>query len=203
MAFRAVLVGFLALASACGFDPAGDRRTGGNADASATDGDASPGTPDGSPPGTPDGAPDDNADASDPILEVMVDELTIPADGEKVESNVTLDAGTTYRLVVSGVVVVSSTGGGWSADAEWFWKDSEPNSVYEGQTGDPPIDVGVAIDDDVVAAPKTPDWGNPRANHTYETEWEGDDRTIEAQFHEGNFDNNSGELTLEIWAPAI
>jgi len=202
MVVRAVLFGFFALASACGFDTAGDRASSGTHDA-ATDGDAStPGTPDGSPPGTPDGAPD-GVDAAGPILEVLVDEFTVPATGEKVESDATLDAGTTYRIVVSGVVVVSSSGGGWSSDADWFWKDSEPNSVFEGQTGDPPIDVGVAIDDGDVAAPKTPDWGNPRADHTYDTDWPGEDKTIEVQFHEGNYDNNAGEFTIEIYGPAL
>lgn len=205
MAVRAIYLGFLALvAGACGFDPAGGRASRDDSDAAAgTDSDGSPaGTPDASPPGTPDGGPD-GFDASEPLLETKIDELTVPSTGEVVESDVTLESGVTYRLVVSGVVQVSTSGGGFSADAEYFWRDSDPNAVFDGQTGDPPIDIGVAIDDTVVNGTKTPDWGGPRLDHTYEDSWPGEDKTIEAQFHERNTDNNTGDFTLEIWEPTL
>ena len=202
VARRALPLGLLALfVAACGFDPAGGRARGGGDGDGQGDVDGSPGTFDGAPGGA-DGAPSGTPDA-DPDVEVLVDTLTIEAAGEEVESEVTLLAGTTYRLVVSGIVTVSTTAGGYSADAEYFWRDSEPNSVFDGQGGEQPVDIGVSIDDPEVDGNKSPDWGAPTANHTYQELVVGDNETITARFHDGNYDNNSGELTLQIYQTAL
>lgn len=205
MASRAISLMFFALVGAgCAFDPGGGRGRGGGGDPDAgrRDVDAAPGGAPDSAPGTPDGSTTAGVDA-DPSVEVLVDTLTIPAVGTEVDSDVALLAGVTYRLVASGIVTVSNSSGGWSADAEYFWENDQASTVYDGQGGDPPLDVGLAIDDNDIDAPKTPDWGPPRSDHTYDALWPGDGSKITAQFHEGNWDNNSGELTLEIYQTAL
>jgi hypothetical protein len=201
MARRAICLGLLALAaSACGFDPAGGRANQdlgpGNADASLG------GQPDGASPGTADGAAG-GPDAGDPGGEVKVDEFTVPSTGGEAESTFVLLAGVEYRLVVSGIVTVSDQNGGFSSDAEYYWKDSAPGSVFDGQPGEEPIDIGVAIDDDDLDAAKSPDWGFPTADHVYDTVWPGANKTITATFHDPNYDNNEGSFTLRIFAPAL
>ena len=192
---------FALAAGACGFDPAGGRAGLDPSDAAAGGGDGSPAGPDARPPGTPDGSAD-GPDAGEPAVEVLVDTLTVPSTGEVVTS-IVLDAGVTYRLEASGIAQVSSSGGGFSADAEYFWQDSDPSSVFDGQGGDPPVDVGIAIDDPTVNGTKTPDWGLPTVDHVYSISWPGEDAAIDAQFHDRNFTNNSGDYTVKIFAPLI
>ena len=199
MARRAIQLAFLASAAAvavagCAFDTAGGRASPGGGDPG--DADAGPGGDrDAGGPATPDGAPGIDAD---PGGEVLIETVTVPVDGSTVESNEVLLTAMTYRLVASGTVVVATTGGGFTADAEYYWQDSNPSSVFDGQSGDPSIDVGLAVDDTTVDGTKTPDWGLPTASHVYETIWPGETAAITFQFHDRNFDNNSGSLTVEI-----
>jgi hypothetical protein len=202
MGGRAIALSLLVATAACGFDTSGGS-PGGQDGAGDPSFDASPGSiPDGSGLGAPDGSAELDAAAPDP-LGVLVDTIMVSSNGTPIDSNTSLMDGVTYRLVASGVVQVSSSGGGYSADAEYFWADNNPGSVYDGQGGDTPVDVGLAIDDPDVDGTKTPDWGAPGIDNTYVIQWPGEGAKITAQFHDVNPDNNAGDLTLEIYQTTL
>ena len=62
------------------------------------------------------------------------------------------------------------------------------------------IDAGLAIDDTTPGMTKLPAWGTYTTSHSYQVEWTGTGAAITAMFHEPNFSNNNGGLTLEILA---
>jgi hypothetical protein len=121
----------------------------------------------------------------------VIDTLTVPAMGQVVVSNVTLQNGVTYRLQVSGTFTIHDSG--TLADAEY----ADFAVLYDEIAG---VDLGLAVDDPSVDAEKIPDWGSFQRDHVYLMEWMGRGATIDAQIHDANYTNNSGSLTLEILA---
>jgi hypothetical protein len=119
-----------------------------------------------------------------------VDTLTVPSDGTIVTSNVSLESGVMYRLIASGTFLTNPTND-WFADAEYI---DFPNTVDVGSG----IDFGLAIDDILPDASKTPHWGSYSPSHSYELPWTGEGSPIQAQIHDQVYGNNSGSLTLEI-----
>jgi hypothetical protein len=134
--------------------------------------------------------PPDGATAAPVLLET----LTVPATGEVVPSTTLLRVGATYRLIASGVVSVRD---GYSGDADYYWDD-----VF-GLGGDAAggVDLGLAIDDPVIDDTRSPDWGEFSSEHTYEALVAGTGAALAAQFHDPNFGNNGGSLSLAIWGP--
>lgn len=128
------------------------------------------------------------------LAPVLLETLTVPATGEVVPSTAPLRAGASYQLVASGVVSVRD---GYSGDADYYWDD-----VF-GIGGDSAggVDIGLAIDDPTIDETRSPDWGEYSSGHSYQAEVTGTGAALAAQFHDPNFGNNSGSLTLEIWGP--
>lgn len=166
-------------------DPAADGGGGGFSDGLPHP-DGGVGTPDAA---APDGAP--------PIEPVLLDTLTVPADGQTVTSTVVLVAGASYQLVASGELVVNDDG--FSADSDFWWDDDLPGVGFNGFDG---VDYCLAVNDTVVDGNCSPDWGDFAGSHTYESTMAGTGSTLVAQFHDRDYENgNSGSLTLEIWGP--
>ncbi len=98
--------------------------------------------------------------------------------------------GETYRLRASGTFVVSTAGA--LADAE-YW---DFPSMLDGVSG---VDLGIAIDDPVVDTNRTPKWGTYDPSHVYQVDFVGKGAVIDAGYHDGNFSNNMGTLTLDVF----
>jgi hypothetical protein len=120
----------------------------------------------------------------------VVETLTVPTTGATVPSTLTLQAGIGYRLRASGMFYVGSQRLG---DAEYY--DFNRGPPIDGAAN---IDVGLAVNDPIVDANRTPRWGLFRGTHIYEVPWTGDGLPLVAQFHDGYYLDNAGTLTLEI-----
>ncbi|HEY5936723.1 MAG TPA: hypothetical protein VIU61_18875 [Kofleriaceae bacterium] len=151
-----------------------------------------------SPPTAPPGEPSSDApvDASEttpdsPPTWVVVETITInTANATPMVSQLTLEAGVTYRLRASGIASVID---GIEGDSEYYdFASPKDNSCCE--------DVGIGIDDPVVDTTTTPDWGPYSTSHVYEISWLGTGATISAAYQDTVYGNNSGDLTLEILA---
>ena len=131
------------------------------------------------------------------VVPVLLEILTVESNGNTVQSSFELDAGATYRLVVSGEIVVRDDDAGrFNGDAD-FWY-----GVVLGGDGFGGVDFGVAIDDTDVDDDRSPDWGEFDDAHVYEANIPGTGAQLTAQYHDNNYGNgNSGSLSLEIWGP--
>jgi hypothetical protein len=134
-----------------------------------------------------DAAPDDGPRPELPEI------LTIPGTGEVVTSQHVLATGVSYRLVASGTVSVADET--WYGDAEYYWHEDSPGLLFGSAEG---VEVGLAINDAEVNSDRSPNWGGFEGDHTYELVITGDGSAIIAQYHDPNYDNNSGSMTLEI-----
>jgi len=126
-----------------------------------------------------------------PVFDV-VEGLVVSVFDEETVSSTVLEAGVTYRLRASGTW---DLGGGEIGDADWY-QFAMPQDI-----GDASIDIGIGIDDDVVDDDTQPDWGPYRDDHIYEIDFVGRGAPITARVHDCCYDNNIGELGLEILAP--
>ena len=142
----------------------------------------------------PDGGATDGGPPADAGQLQLVEAMVIPSDCTVETSQKVLSAGASYRLVVSGVVTV---GDELESDADYFWNQNTPGDIRDISND---VDLGVAIDDIRVDEDRAPDWGDYRADHRYQADFTGLDDEISAQFHDTACGNNSGVLTLEIFA---
>lgn len=180
------------LLAGCAFDPGGSSASDPSSDAAPGAADARPRTDAG--PDPFDGAPP-SPDAA-PIEPVLLDTLTIPATGEIVTSTAVLETSASYRLVAQGVVDVRD--GDYSGDADYWWSN---DLGFIGGDSSGGVDLGLAIDDTTIDGNRSPDWGDYTDSHIYQASMTGTGSTLTAQFHDPNYGNNGGSLTLEIWGP--
>ena len=182
------------LLAGCSFSPGGSSGSDPDSDAGGGFSDGLP-DPDGGP-GVPDAAPV-LPDGLPAVVPVLLETLTVESNGNTVQSSFALDAGATYRLVVSGEIVVRDDDAGrFNGDAD-FWY-----GVVLGGDGFGGVDFGVAIDDTDVDDDRSPDWGEFADSHVYEANIPGTGAQLTAQYHDNNYGNgNSGSLSLEIWGP--
>lgn len=138
---------------------------------------------------------DGAADAAAMQTWTLVDTLIVPANGAPVFSSVQLEGGVSYRLRASGTFIIQSLQG-TTSDAE-FWDFDNPSGPQEGVVG---VDIGLGIDDMTVDENRTPKWGAYNASHTYEVMYTGQGRSLRANVHDGNPTNNTGSLTLQVFA---
>lgn len=103
-------------------------------------------------------------------------------------STMPLAASGSYLLRVSGTFTCTFTGE--PADAE-FW-GNPPMDFASG------IDFGVGIDDLVVDSAK-PHWTATTNDHVYEQPYTGAGRPLQVILYDSQYDNNTGNLTLEIF----
>lgn len=126
-----------------------------------------------------------------------LDTILVPGLGTPVQSRVTLEAGVTYELRVSGTFYIAG-GVDPYGDAEyWDFANGARDKCDDGFT-----DAGLAIDDPTVDDDKQPHWGPYRPDHLYVTDFVGKGAPISATIHDVGPSNNAGELTLEVWSPA-
>lgn len=119
------------------------------------------------------------------VVETMTIDTAQPTPQVSVMS---LAAGVTYRLRVSGIAQIID---GVPGDAEyWDFDNPKDNACCE--------DVGIGIDDPVVDLDTTPDWGPYNPQHIYEVEWPGAGNPISAAYQDTVYGNNTGNLQLEI-----
>ncbi len=123
--------------------------------------------------------------------------LTIPCTGQVVVSQLTYSSGQTYRVRASGLCRIDSFfGNDVFADAEYVVATFPRNR--EGG-----VDIGLGLYDTTLGFNKTPDWGSYKSNHVYEITGPGFNAPVTARFHDkanNAYGNNSGSLTLEIFA---
>ncbi len=150
----------------------------------------------GSPPAVDDatiGDPDSSLDAPPdaPPTWQVIETLTINSASSTAQTSTTVLAnGVVYHLRASGTL--SNVIDPHPGDADYFdFTAPKDKGCCE--------DIGLGINDVVVADQETqPNWGPYSPNHIYEIEWTGAGATITALFQDTFYDNNVGNLTLEI-----
>jgi hypothetical protein len=135
-------------------------------------------------------------DAAPDAPPMVVDTIIVPSDGTIVMSTFVPAAGVTYRLRASGTFTAVPPAEDPLADAEYYNRTGSSGPTDIGSS----IDVGLAIDDDVVDDMKTPHWGPFAANGIYEVDYVGTGAPLGAQIHDCCYGDNVGTLTLEILA---
>ncbi len=127
---------------------------------------------------------------------VLVDTLTVPATGGSVNSAVTLGAGGSYLLEALGTV---SAGASITADAEYasgptsfVWQD-----LVEGYESYGEGLMELRVDGNFV------EWGPFNPNHVYTLPWTGAGSTVAFDIYDIYSPNNSGSLTVNIYAEVI
>ena len=119
----------------------------------------------------------------------LLETLSVPTDGNSVNSSTVLLAGTDYIVSVSGTFQVGGPGDGL-ADAEYADFSDPPNSLLDF-TGSG-IDLGVSIDGN------NTDWGAYASDHVYSILLSGNNSTIAIRYLDENYLDNTGNLTLTI-----
>lgn len=131
-----------------------------------------------------------------PVTGGSVFSSTVRAGG--VVSRTTLVSGTTYKIRASGTFVIGGPGFG---DAEYAFdvlNQNEINNCFGLLTG---TDIGIGIDDTVNDSSKLPFWGPFDPSHVYTIDFVGLGARIELNYHDCAYGDNSGSLTVEIFAP--
>jgi hypothetical protein len=180
------------LLAGCSFKPGGSS---GSETADAGGGGFSDGVPD--PDGGP-GVPDSAPDGPPAVVPVLLETLTVESNGNTVQSSFALEAGSSYRLIVSGEIVTRDDDvGRFNGDADYWY-----GGIFGANDGFNGVDFGVAIDDSDIDGERSPDWGEFADSHVYQATMSGTGAQLTAQYHDHDYDNgNSGSLTLEIWGP--
>ncbi|MFN0251358.1 MAG: hypothetical protein ACKV2T_31070 [Kofleriaceae bacterium] len=133
---------------------------------------------------------DAGPDAMPTWIEIEV--VSVPCTGTEVASTMLLQPNTTYRLRASGQCI-SNTNGPSRADAEYAaWNYTFPVDSSSG------VDLGLAVNDTTPGDTKLPDWGSYASSHEYTTMWVGLGAPITVMFHDPDFSNNAGTLSLAI-----
>jgi len=130
-----------------------------------------------------------------PLEWTLVATLAIPGDCSDAILPFFTDDQQSYRLRVSGTLVINANN--QQGDAEYWDFSALPGSAKDTTAG---IDYGVAIDDPIVDGNKVPNWGPLSMIHTYEIELPGTGFPFVANLHDPDCTNNSGSLTLEVFA---
>lgn len=139
-----------------------------------------------------------SAQGSIPPGNVLLETVSVPANGTTVVSQSVLANGITYYLKASGTVTVDCCAG--QGDAEWF--QFPGGSVASSCGTTPDVDAGIGVDDPVEDPSKSPNWGAFNAAHVYVVSFVGKGATIALDYHDCFYHDNAGSLTVEIYGPA-
>jgi|GEM_PF-2137260 len=127
-----------------------------------------------------------------------VETIQVPATGETTTSTNALQSGVLYRIRVTGTV---NTGNGMQADAEFTDFSTVPTSSASCDSSDSSgaaVDVGLSINDATVDNQKSPNWGAFSNTHTYTYDIIGTGQPLSFDFHDCDYSDNSGSLTVLI-----
>jgi hypothetical protein len=135
---------------------------------------------------------------SDQTTYTPLETIQVPATGETMTSTNVLQSGVLYQVRVSGTVNIGGPGSG-TADAEFADFSNVPNSVISScDNSGTMVDIGLSIDDATDDNLKSPTWGEFDNAHTYTYDIMGTGQPLSFKFHDCNYSDNSGNLTVMI-----
>jgi len=129
-----------------------------------------------------------------PDAAMLVETIVVPSDGTVKMSMNALETGVHYTLVASGDFVAVPPASNPHADAEYYNFDTPTDIDATNQ-----IDFGLSIDVTTVGDPKGGSWGAYRPDHIYVQPYTGKGSVLKAVIFDCCYDDNTGELTLQIW----
>ncbi len=143
------------------------------------------------------------ADCSVVDVKTLVDTVTVPSNGSTVPSNITLELGVTYELVVTGTYRFAPWGDAGIADARCSFRipgsfnNTGVNAWIDGQVL--PVPVQYYLQLWVNGSPFT--WGTScnTTDHTYTATYVGAGTTLNFTIVDNNYADNSGFLTVKIY----
>jgi hypothetical protein len=132
-----------------------------------------------------------------------VETLNVPTDGSTVTSTLSLENGTAYKLRASGTFHVGVRGDS-TGDAEYADFSNVPGSVVDS-CGDSSsvVDLGLGVNDAVNDSSKSPRWGPFANDHVYTVDFTGLGAPVGFTFHDCDYSDNTGTLTVEVLAPTV
>jgi len=125
----------------------------------------------------------------------QLETLLVPGVGTAVSSSLTLEAGVTYQLRVSGTFFIAGGTDPYGDADYWNFAVGAMDKCDDGVT-----DAGLGIDDPTVDNDKQPHWGPYSADHQYAIDFVGKGAPITATIHDIAPSNNTGALVLEVWS---
>lgn len=143
------------------------------------------------------------AEATDhPPGYVLQETIIVPVTGAVVTSATALVTGARYKIRTSGTFTVGGPGDG-RGDAEYANFSNPPGSLQDvcgaGSQGE---DLGVGVNDTVNDSRKSPAWGAYDASHQYTVDVPATGAPVALNYHDRNYTDNSGSLTVEIFRQA-
>jgi hypothetical protein len=129
----------------------------------------------------------------------LLETLSVPVDGSSVRSTTTLTSGQLYRFRASGTFII---GGPGFADAEYSFPANNSFSFNNCNNSPSGVDLGIGISDSINDNSKFPFWGAFNPLHVYDTVMVGQGFPVDLNYHDCNYGDNSGSLTVEIFGPA-
>ncbi len=141
------------------------------------------------------------------LQETITLTTALTTEGAAQVSSTSLISGVTYKIRTSGIFSIAGPDPSVCpfADAEFARFDSGGgNGCGIFQDSAQGVDLGVAINDSVLDASKFPTWGPYTTSHEYTIDFVGAGGPISLTYHDlsGAYGDNSGSLTVEIFAPA-
>jgi hypothetical protein len=132
-----------------------------------------------------------------------VETLVVPTNGSSATSVMTLESGALYKIRASGTFHIGG-GGDSTGDAEYADFGEIPTSVIDN-CGDSTsgVDLGLGINDAVNDSLKSPKWGPFSADHVYTVDFVGLGAPVTLNYHDCNYEDNVGFLTVEILARTV
>jgi hypothetical protein len=137
-------------------------------------------------------------DPTPPTGDALAQQFSVPADGTQVTS-MTLVSGVGYKIRASGTVNLGSGLGTNDGDADYVFDDSHTTVLDLACGGS--VDIGLGINDTTIDATTSPDWGPLSATHNYTIDFTGAGTALTFQYMDCNYGDNSGSLTVRIFAP--
>lgn len=125
---------------------------------------------------------------------VLQESIAVPVDGSSVVSATPLLSGVTYKIRASGRFTIGPAPFG---DAEYFF-DTLNNLLGDTCPG---VDIGLGINDPVIDSNKLPLWGAFNPANEYTIDFIGLGAPIGLNYHDCVYTDNSGSLTVEVFAP--
>lgn len=133
---------------------------------------------------------------------VLQETVIVPVTGSVVSSVTALAPGARYKIRTSGTFTVGGPGDG-QGDAEYANFTSPPASLQDvcgaGTLGE---DLGIGVNDTAIDTSKLPHWGAYSSSHEYTVDAPGTGAPIALNYHDCNYTDNSGSLTVEIFRQA-
>ena len=135
---------------------------------------------------------------------VLQETISVPVNGSSISSSTSLASGVTYQLRTTGTFTISAPPCPL-ADAEFARFEVNNTCALPGTPQDfvGAYDIGVGINSPISSNSKGITWSATFATtHQYTVPFVGAGGAISVNYHDVDYSDNSGSLTLEIFAPA-